>query len=75
MFKKEVKRLVSVVVLEQGNESEWAAPYFAQSKAKNNRVRFLSDFRNLKRKLKRYPYPMPKISGMISNLVVFEYAT
>ena len=62
MFKNEVQRLVSLGVLEEANDSKWVAPYFAQPKAKTNCVRFLSDFRNLNRQLKRKPYPMPKIS-------------
>ena len=60
MFKKEVERLVLLGVLEVANYSEWGSPYFAQPKLKSNRVRFLSDFRNLNKQLKRKPYPMPK---------------
>ena len=44
MFRNKVKRLVSLVVLEEVNDSEWGALSFAQPKAKTNRVRFLSDF-------------------------------
>ena len=65
MFKKEVERLVLLGVLEVENDSEWGAPYFAQPKNKSNRVRFLSDFRNLNKQLKRKPYPMPKINEMV----------
>ena len=60
MFKKEVRRLVSWGVFEEENDSEWEAPSFDQPKAKTNRVRFLSNFRNLNRQLKCMPYPMPK---------------
>ena len=74
MFKKEVKRLLSLGVLKEANESEWGAPYFEQPKVKTNRVIFLSDFRNLNRQLKRKPYPMPKIREMLSNLEGFQYA-
>ena len=42
IFRKEVKRLVSLGVLEEANDSEWGASSFAQPKAKNNCVRFLS---------------------------------
>ena len=65
MFKKEVESLVLLGVLEVENDSEWGAPYFAQPKNKSNRVRFLSDFRNLNKQLKRKPYPMPKINEMV----------
>ena len=48
---------------------------FYQPKAKTNRVRFLSDFCNLNRQLKRKPYPMPKIREMLLNLEGFKYPT
>ena len=75
MFKKVVKRLVRLGVLEEDNDSEWGAPYFAQPKVKTNRFRFLSDFQNLNRQLKRKPYPMPKKREMLTNLEVFQYTT
>ena len=55
MFRKEVKILVSLGVLEEANDSEWGATSFDQPKAKTNCVRLLSDFRNLNRQLKRKP--------------------
>ena len=68
MYKKEVKILVRLGVLEEANDSEWGAPSFAQPKTKTNLARFLSDFRNLNRQLERKPYPMPKITEMLLNL-------
>ena len=62
-------------VLKEENGSEWGAPSFTQPEAKTDRVRFLSDFRNLSRKLKRKPYPMPEIREIILNLEGFQYAT
>ena len=73
--KKEVKRLASLGVLKEANDPEWGAPYFAQPKAKTNRVIFLSDFWNLNRQLKCKPYPRPKIREMLINLEGFQYAT
>ena len=35
MFRKEVERLVKLGVIEEANDSEWGAPYFAQPKPKN----------------------------------------
>ena len=75
MFKKEVERLVLLEVLKVANDSEWGAPSFAQPKPKYNRVRFLSDFMNLNKKLKRKIYPMPKINEMLLKLEGFQYAT
>ena len=62
-------------MLEEGNDSEWGAPSFAQPKEKMNQVRFLSDFQNLNRQLKGKPHPIPKISEMLLNFEGFQYAT
>ena len=64
--------LVPLVVLEVAHDSEWGAPYFAQPKPKPNQVRFISEFRNLNKQLKRKPYPMPKINEMLLKLEVFN---
>ena len=42
---------------------------------KKIRVHFLSDSRNLNKELKRKPYPMPNINGMLMKLEGFQYAT
>ena len=42
---------------------------------KTNRVRFLNDFWNLNKQLKRKPYPMPKIHEMLLNLEGSKYDT
>ena len=65
MFRKEVERLMRIGVLKEANEYEWGEPSFAQPKAKTNRARFLSDYRNLNRQLKRNPYLMTKIHEML----------
>ena len=57
------------------NDSEWGAPYFNKPKPKSNQVHFLSDFMNLNKKLKRKPYPMPKINDILLKLEGFQYAT
>ena len=44
MFRNKVERLVSLGVLEEANDSKWVAPSFAQPKAKNDPIRFLSAF-------------------------------
>ena len=75
VFRKEVKRLLKSDVTEEANDSEWGAPYFAQSKPKRSSVIFLSEFRNLNRQLKRNPYPIPKIREMLLNLEGFQYPT
>ena len=62
-------------VLLPENYSEWESPSFAQPKPKSNQVRFLSDFRNLNKKIKRKPYPIPKTIEMLLELEGFQYAT
>ena len=68
MFKKEVGRLVLLIVLEVLNDSEWEDPSFAQPKLKSNQVCFLIEYRNLNRQSKLKPYPMPKINEMLLTL-------
>ena len=75
MFKKEVGRLVLLVVFKVENDLEWVSPSFAQPKPKSNWVRFLSGFKNLNKRLKQKPYPMPKINDILLKLEGFGYAT
>ena len=65
VFKKESERIVRLGVIKESNESKWRAPYFAQPKAKTNRVRFLGEFWNLNMQLKHKPYTMPKIHEVL----------
>ena len=55
IIKKDVKRLVLLGVLKVANDPEWGAPYFSLTTYKPNMVRFLSDFRNINKQLKRKP--------------------
>ena len=73
-FKKEIKRLVRLGVLEKVNESEWGSPTFIIPK-KDNTVRVISDFRRLNTKIKRKPYPLPRISDTLQNMDGFTYAS
>ena len=73
-MRTECDRLVKLGVLEECQESEWAAPTFIIPK-KNNTVRFISDFRRLNTALKRKPYQIPKIQDMLQKLEGFKYAT
>ena len=73
-FKKELDRLVGLGVLEPVQESEWGSPTFIVPK-KDDRIRFVSDFRRLNAKLKRKPYPLPRISDTLQQLEGFQYAT
>ena len=59
-LKTEVNRLINIAVLKRENNSEWAAPTFTLPK-KNGTVRFISDFRELDKRMKRKLFPIPKI--------------
>ena len=60
-LKKEVRRLEELGVLKRQPDSEWASPTFIIPK-KNKTVRFLSDFREVNKRIVRKPFPIPKLS-------------
>jgi hypothetical protein len=70
----EVERLVRIGVLKKINRSEWAAPTFIIPK-KDGSVRFISDFRQLNTRIKRKPFPIPKIQDLLLKLEGFQHAT
>jgi hypothetical protein len=61
-------------VLERVQQSEWGSLTFIVPK-KDNKVRFVSDFQRLNQKIKRKPYPLPRISDTLQQLEGFQYAT
>jgi len=73
-LKQEVERLVRLGVLKKVNRSEWAAPTFIIPK-KDQTVRFILDFRKLNKRIKRKPYPIPKVQDMLMRLEGFKYAS
>ena len=79
-IKTEVARLVEIGVLKPIQESEWAFPSFIIPKKPKGpglpgTVRFLSDLRELNKRIIRKPYPLPKISTVLQELEGFTYAT
>ena len=74
MFKTEINRLKKIGVLKDDTGSRWASPSFIIPKSDNS-VRFLSDFRQLNKKIVRKPYPLPKILDLMQTLQGFTYAT
>ncbi|OWZ23041.1 Pol Polyprotein [Phytophthora megakarya] len=70
----EVKRLVSLGVLEPDKDSPWVAPCFVIPK-KDSTVPFLTDFRGLNRALGRVYYPLSKTQDLIRELPQPEYAS
>ena len=73
-LRMEVDRLVKEGVLRKINRSEWAAPTFIIPK-KDGTVRFISDFCELNKRIKRKPFPIPKIQEMLLKLEGFKYGT
>jgi hypothetical protein len=73
-LKMEVNRLCKLNVLKRINRSEWGSPTFIIPK-KDGTVRFISDFRELNKLIKRKPFPLPKIQDLLLKLEGFQYAT
>jgi hypothetical protein len=55
LIKDELQRLVDPQVLPEPSTSEWAAPSVGIPK-KNHQIRFVSDFRQLNKRLRRMPF-------------------
>ena len=70
----EVSRLVELGVLKKVNRSEWAAPSFIIPK-KDGTARFINDFRELNKWIKRKVFPTPHIQDVLLNLEGFKCAT
>ena len=74
MFRHEVEQLCNVGVLRKINRSEWTAPTILIPK-KDWTIIFISDFRKLNKRIKRKPYPIPKIQDLLLKLEGFQYVT
>ena len=71
---KELNRLCDLGVLMFQPASEWAAPSFIIPK-KDMTVRFISDFREVNKRIVRKPFPIPKISTVLQEMEGFTFAT
>ena len=74
VFKKEVNRLAGLGVLKPQPRSEWGSPAFIIAK-KDGTVRFLTDFREVNKRIVRTPFPVPLISDVLHELEGFTFAT
>ena len=74
LVEEEVEQLATIGLLTQIDASEWAAPSFAIPK-KDQRIRFVTDFRKLNKCLMRELYPLPVIQDVLYTLGAFSYAT
>ena len=66
--------MIKTGVLEKCSDSEWASPTFIIPK-KNGTVRFITDLRQVNKRIVRKPFPIPKISEVMQKLEGFRYAT
>ena len=74
LFKNELDRLVKIGVLVKCGASEWLAPTFIVPK-KDNKVRWVSDFRGLNKMIKRKVYNLPKIQDIIRRRFGYRFFT
>ena len=73
-LKQEIERLVGYGVLRKVNRSEWGSPAFTIIK-KDGTLRSIADLRELNKRIKRKPFPIPKIQDILQKLEGFMYAT
>lgn len=74
VFSHELESLVKEGVLERVQASAWGFPTFIIKK-KDDRVRWVSDFRELNKVIKRKPYPMPKIYDIMLHRAGYKFFT
>jgi len=72
VFQKELQHLVEVGVLSPQGASEWAAPTFIIPK-KDGRVRWVSDFRELNKVIKRKIYLLPRITDILPKRTGYAF--
>jgi hypothetical protein len=68
----EVKRLCKIGGLKKINRSGWGSPTFIIP-TKDGTVQFISDFRQLNKRIKHQPFPLPKIQDLLLKLEGFQY--
>jgi hypothetical protein len=73
-LKEEIQRLVEYGVLRKINHSEWGFPSFVIPKSDTS-IRSIANLIELNKRIKRKPYPIPKIQDILLKLEGFQYAS
>ena len=73
-LKQELYQIEALNVIKKVNFSQWGKPKFIIPK-KDSTVRFISDFRELKKRILRQPYTISKIQDLLLRLEGFRYGT
>lgn len=73
-LKKGIDRLVKIGILRKVNHWQCLAPYFVIPR-KDQTIRFITDFSELNKRVKRHPFPLPKIQDMLLKMEGFQYTT
>ena len=69
-FKQKLDRLQYLRIIKKVNCSHWGAPTFLIPR-KDSTVLFISEFRELNKRILRQPYPIPKIQYLLLRLKGF----
>ena len=63
-LRDECERMVQFGVLQKINRSEWATPVFTVTKP-DSTLRSIADLRELNKRIRRKPFPIPKIQELL----------
>ena len=74
-LKDEIQRLINFGVLKQVHESEWGSPAYTIPKKDGITLRSIADLREVNKRIKRKPFPIPKISELLMKLENFQFGT
>ena len=74
IFKKEVDRLVDIGLPKRQPSSEWWSPALIIPKSNQTVFTFLTDFREVNKRLIRTPFPIPNSSTVLQELEGFTFA-
>ena len=73
-FRRKIERLVNLGVLAKDSDSPWAASFFCQPKKNKDEVRFLTDLRQLNKRLVTKPFPLPRIRQILYEINGMQWA-